>query len=161
MVFHDLVQLCKLRPSLHSQPSPTQPTALPITWYSNQHNCVTCSLNNTPKSLLFWNSYKLISLPQISLPTPSLQIYFQFFLWLTTPCPCNMYTGSQTAKNGCGIKTNIFSASLTVPSYPALHYRIWLCTDHYLGKWTSKWSCLLAEKFIKLPRSLLVHFISY
>lgn len=92
---------------------------------------------------------------------PPLQIYFQFFLWLTTPCPCNMYTGSQTAKNGCGIKTNIFSASLTVPSYPALHYRIWLCTDRYLGKWTSKWSCLLAEKFIKLPRSLLVHFISY
>lgn len=81
MVFHDLapVQLCKLHPSLHSQPSPTHPTTLPITWYSNQHNCVTWSLNNTPKSLLFWNSYKLISLPQISLPTPTLQIYFHSF----------------------------------------------------------------------------------
>ena len=71
MVVHDPapVQLWKLPPNLHSQPSshPPHPPHFPSHGAPATHHCVNCRPSNTPKALLSRNVYKLVPPPQISL----------------------------------------------------------------------------------------------
>lgn len=142
MVFRDLtpVQLCELHSSLHSQPSPQ-----PHPHHTSHHIVLPSSITASPAASeilqnLFYPEIHInwfLYLKSHQNPH-SPNLFPQFFFWLIPLCPSKIYTGSQTARSGCGVKTNIFLASLMALSYPALHYRIRLCTDLYLCKLTNK-----------------------